>query len=84
MLLADSPSAPTSVVLSKKSTRIKKTFALSSETIKYDSIKTLFRQIIDSKSYQHMIKILSMLNSNEDVSESDESQNLKEIMTLFY
>ena len=68
----------------KRFSRIKKTSNLFSETVKYDSKKTLFKQITDFKSHQHMIKILTMLNSDQNMIESNESQNLKEIMISFY
>ena len=58
--------------------------ALFSETMKYNFKKAIFRQMIDFKSHQHMIKVLFMLNSDQDVIESDESQNLKKIMILSY
>ena len=73
-----------SVILSKKFTRIKKTFALSFETIKYDFKKAFFKQIIKFKLYQHIIKLLFMLNFDQDVIKSDESQNLKKIIISFY
>ena len=73
-----------SEISSKRFSRIKKTSNSFSETVIYDSKKTLFKQITDSKSHQHMIKILAMLNSDQDVIEFDESQNLKEVMISFY
>ena len=68
----------------KRFSDIKKTSNLFSETVKYDSKKTLSKQITDFKSHQHMIKILTMLNSDQDVIESGESQNLKKILILSY
>ena len=68
----------------RRFSRTKRTSNLFSETVIYDSKKTLFKQITDSKSHQHMIRILAMLNSDQDVIESDESQNLKKVMISFY
>ena len=73
----DSSSA--SEILFKRFSRIKKTSNLSSETVKYDSKKALFKQITDSKSHQHKIKLLAMLNFDQNVIESDKPQNLKEV-----
>ena len=55
----------------RRFSRLKKSSNLSSETVVYDSKKTLFKQITDSKSHQYMIKILAMLNFDQDVIESD-------------
>ena len=68
----------------RRFSRIKKTSNLFFETVIYDSKKTLLKQITDSKSHQHMIRILAMLNFDQDVIESDESQNLKEVMISSY
>ena len=57
---------------------------LFSKTVKYDSKKTSFKQITDFKSHQHMIKILTMLNFDQDVIEFDEFQNLKKVMISSY
>ena len=73
-----------SEISSKKFSRTKITFNLFSETVKYDSKKTLSKQITDFKSHRHMIKILVILNSDQDVIEFDEFQNLKEVMISFY
>ena len=73
-----------SEISSKRFSRTKKTSNLFSKTIIYDSKKTLLKQITNFKSHQHMIKILTMLNFDQDVIESDESQNLKKIMISFY
>ena len=62
----------------------KKTLNLFFETVKYDSKKTLFKQITNFESHQHMIKILIMLNFDQDVIEFDKSQNFKKLMILFY
>ena len=64
--------------------RIKKVSNLFSETVIYDSKKTLLKQITNSKSHQHIIRILTMLNSDQNVIESDEFQNLKEVIISFY
>ena len=73
-----------SEISSRRFSRIKKISNLFSETIIYDSKKTLFKQITDFKSHQHMIKILAMLNFDQNVIKSDESQNLKKVMISFY
>ena len=68
----------------RRFSRTKKISNLSSETVIYDSKKTLLKQITDSKSHQCMIRILAMLNFDQDVIKSDESQNLKKVMISFY
>ena len=62
-----------SKILSKRFSRIKKISNLFFETVIYDSKKTLFKQITNFKSHQHMIKILTLLNFDQDVIEFDES-----------
>ena len=68
----------------KRFLRTKKTSNLSFKTVIYDSKKTLFKQITDSKSHQNMIRILTMLNFDQNVIEFDEFQNLKKVMISFY
>ena len=69
---------------SRKFLRIKKTSNLFSETVIYDSKKTLFKQITDFKSHQHMIKILATLNFDQYVIKFDEFWNLKNVIISFY
>ena len=82
MFSANSSSA--SMISPRRFTRANDVFALSSEMIKYNSKKTLFKQITNFKSHQHIIEVLIMLNSDQDVIGSDEFQNLKEIMISSY
>ena len=57
----------------KKFLRIKKFLNLFSKTVKYDSKKILFKQMTNSKLNQYMIKILIMLNFDQNVIKSDKS-----------
>ena len=54
MFLGDSSS--TSMISSRRFTRTRNAFALSFEMIKYDSKKTLFKQMISSKLHQHILE----------------------------